>query len=382
MASRKIGNRVKQTSTHNCGTGTINLLGAAPVGYVGFVAGIGNGNLCPYLIDDAAGNWEYGLGTVVDAVTDQLQRTTVLASSNGGALVNFSGVSKDIVVLPFAQTHFWPGESDSFAETDIASAATCDLGTLYTFRARITGTTTITSFGSQPNSFRIVRFAGILTLTHNATSLILRNGANVVTAAGDVYIFASDASGNWREVASRTATLNTNAIACSGDVDAANLTASAAFVAAGGIVRFPAAQVPSGAANDLDDYEEGTWTPVLSFSPTAGAATYNNRAGYYTKIGNAVVCRWSMEIAGIGGGVGFAQISSYPFAPTTNVVGACGNSHSANVMTGTVTGMYESLLGGQTTSKIMKGISTDTITDANFASTGMAFAGGIAFQTS
>jgi hypothetical protein len=38
-----------------------------------------------------------------------------------------------------------------------------------------------------------------LTLTHNATALILLGGANRITAAGDVGLYASDASGNWRE---------------------------------------------------------------------------------------------------------------------------------------------------------------------------------------
>ena len=55
----------------------------------------------------------------------------------------------------------------------------------------------ITSFGSGANLFRIVKFAGVLTLTHNATSLILPGGASITTAAGDRLIALSDASGNW-----------------------------------------------------------------------------------------------------------------------------------------------------------------------------------------
>jgi hypothetical protein len=85
-----------------------------------------------------------------------------------------------------------------FASTDVASAATCNIGAASTQMVRITGTTTITSLGTVANSYRFVRFAGALTLTHNAASLILPGGANIATAANDTAEFISDAAGNWR----------------------------------------------------------------------------------------------------------------------------------------------------------------------------------------
>lgn len=83
-------------------------------------------------------------------------------------------------------------------EEDVASASTCDIGSAKSDRVRITGTTTITSFGTGANRTRWVRFADALTLTHGATTLILPGGANITTAAGDVALFKSDGSGNWR----------------------------------------------------------------------------------------------------------------------------------------------------------------------------------------
>jgi hypothetical protein len=53
-------------------------------------------------------------------------------------------------------------------------------------------------------------------------------------------------------------------------------------------IGFPATQVPSTDANTLDDYEEGTWTPTVQGSTTAGTGTYTQQVGYYTKIGNVV----------------------------------------------------------------------------------------------
>ena len=82
---------------------------------------------------------------------------------------------------------------------DIASATTTNLATATGRYVHITGTTAITGFGTVAAGVeRILRFAGILTLTHNATSLILPTAANITTAANDTAIMVSEGSGNWR----------------------------------------------------------------------------------------------------------------------------------------------------------------------------------------
>jgi cytoskeletal protein CcmA (bactofilin family) len=91
----KLNDRVKETST-TTGTGTLDLSGAVS-GFQTFVAGIGNGNTTYYAIvnrDEA--EWETGLGTITDASTDTLARTTVLASSNSDSAVTFSAGTKDV----------------------------------------------------------------------------------------------------------------------------------------------------------------------------------------------------------------------------------------------------------------------------------------------
>jgi hypothetical protein len=81
---------------------------------------------------------------------------------------------------------------------DLASAGTTDIGAQTSNNVRITGTTTITSFGTAASGVtRQLRFAGALTLTHNATSLILPGAASVVTMAGDTATAISLGSGNW-----------------------------------------------------------------------------------------------------------------------------------------------------------------------------------------
>ena len=85
-----IADRVKETTT-TTGTGSISLAGAV-TGYVSFSSAIGNGNTCYYTIQtQTETEWEVGLGTVSAGV---LSRDTVLASSNSGALVNFSAGTK------------------------------------------------------------------------------------------------------------------------------------------------------------------------------------------------------------------------------------------------------------------------------------------------
>ena len=42
------------------------------------------------------------------------------------------------------------------------------------------------------------------------------------------------------------------------------------------------------AANELDDYEEGTFDPAMTGATTDGTYTYNTRSGHYTKIGDLV----------------------------------------------------------------------------------------------
>lgn len=87
--------------------------------------------------------------------------------------------------------------NDAFAT--IASATTTNIGAAAANYLQVTGTTAITAFDTvQAGTERTLEFAGILTLTHNATTLILPSAASITTAAGDVAIMRSEGSGNWR----------------------------------------------------------------------------------------------------------------------------------------------------------------------------------------
>jgi hypothetical protein len=67
------------------------------------------------------------------------------------------------------------------------------------------------------------------------------------------------------------------------------------------------------AANALDDYEEGTWTPTLLGSITNPSITYISRSGSYTKVGRQVTCNFEIGTSSNIGGVGNIRISGLPF---------------------------------------------------------------------
>lgn len=59
-----------------------------------------------------------------------------------------------------------------------------------------------------------------------------------------------------------------------------------------GQIKFPSAQNPSSDANTFDDYKEGTFTPLIIGTGTAGAGTYSTQVGHYVKMG----CRVDYDI--------------------------------------------------------------------------------------
>ena len=96
-----IADRVRET-TLTTGTGTVTLAGAY-TGFQTFSAGIGSGNSTYYAIANvAAGQWEVGIGTYTSGA-NTLSRTTVLASSNAGSLVNFTNTPNDVFVTQPAE---------------------------------------------------------------------------------------------------------------------------------------------------------------------------------------------------------------------------------------------------------------------------------------
>ena len=68
----------------------------------------------------------------------------------------------------------------------------------------------------------------------------------------------------------------------------------------------------TGSANQLDDYEEGTWTPVLIGNSSAGSGTYTSQSARYTKIGRTVTFEFALGWSNHTGS-GAMEIGGFPF---------------------------------------------------------------------
>ena len=83
----------------------------------------------------------------------------------------------------------------------LAAAATVQLNLATGNFVHVSGTTTITSFGTLPAGARfILYFEDAVVVTYNATTLIIPGAANITTTAGDCMMVISEGSGNWRVV--------------------------------------------------------------------------------------------------------------------------------------------------------------------------------------
>ena len=142
--------------------------------------------------------------------------------------------------------------------------------------------------------------------------------------AGTVTVILPSTSGTM-------ATLTTPSFATTIGVGGATPSAS------GTGITFPATQSASSDANTLDDYEEGTWTPTLSFG--SGSVTYTTQTGRYTKIGKLVTVQAYLEINAASSPSSFITLNNIPFTPA--VPDALGTAAiNANTMLTTVAGNW------------------------------------------
>lgn len=101
-----LADRVRESST-TTGAGAFTLGGAPNTSYQPFSAVMSVGDTCWYSIVLPGSAWETGIGTYSAAST--LTRTTILASSNAGAAVNFGAGTKDVFICqPAIQSKPFP----------------------------------------------------------------------------------------------------------------------------------------------------------------------------------------------------------------------------------------------------------------------------------
>jgi hypothetical protein len=191
LALADLGNAVVFTGAS---AATLNLPAAAtaPLGAGWLVMNNGTAALT---IDPNGAETVNGAATLVLQAGASAMLVRVASAWQAAVISNNSAIGAQLVAAASATAAH---DLLTGPEVDIASAATTNIGAANSLNVRITGTTPITSLGTAAAGIRrYLRFAAALTLTHNATSLILPGGANITTAAGDTAIVISLGSGNW-----------------------------------------------------------------------------------------------------------------------------------------------------------------------------------------
>lgn len=281
-----VAERVQDTTT-TTGTGTVTLSGTAPTGFQNFSV-IGNGNTTFYTIALGA-EWEVGIGTYTSAGTT-LARTTVLASSNSNAAVNFSAGTKAVWVdYPAARSVNsigTPGGVPYYSSASVvsSSAALAANAIVIGGGAGVAPSTTTTASG-------VLTFLATPSSANLAALLTDETGTGAAVFAGSPTF---------------TGTVGCAAITPTSLVDISGASA--------GQIKFPATQNPSADAHTLDDYEEGTWTAVLSFGGDSTGITFSRLNCYYTKVGDTVMLSLDMILSSIGSAVNdYSLVSGLPF---------------------------------------------------------------------
>jgi hypothetical protein len=92
----------------------------------------------------------------------------------------------------------------------------------------------------------------------------------------------------------------------------------------------------TGAANKLDDYEFGTWTPTVT-SSVGTITSVTSQIGTYTKIGRLVTLQYQFNIATLGTASGNIIVSGMPFTEDNTEITYYAGVHRARSGTSSIT---------------------------------------------
>jgi hypothetical protein len=115
------------------------------------------------------------------------------------------------------------------------------------------------------------------------------------------------------------------------------LTTGNLIVASGQGIDFSATSGAPGATSELfNDYEEGTFTPTITFGGASVGVTYSTQNGIYTKIGNLVNVIANVRLTSKGSSVGTANLAGLPYSQRTLTDAEAAISIQANNFAATV----------------------------------------------
>jgi hypothetical protein len=131
----------------------------------------------------------------------------------------------------------------------------------------------------------------------------------------------------------------------------------------------------TGTSELLDDYETGTFTPVVNFGGASAGVTYTSRVGRYTKVGNRVSVDIYIILTSKGSSTGDVTFDTLPFASAATYQSAVTFGRFENM---TYTGQFNGRVGASSTSvelfqtTVLGALSG--ITDTNFTNSTICIA--------
>jgi hypothetical protein len=219
------------------------------------------------------------------------------------------------------------------AELDVASSGTCDIGASNSPFARITGTTTITSFGTNYNGPRYLRFAEALILTHSST-LVLPGAANITTVAGDTCVVipgaTSGTADKWVVVAYQRASGEFLTAVTRAQLQAQTYTAFTTGGTSSAFTLTPVPAISAYAENQEFDVEfnaASTGTPTINISAVgAKALKFRLPGGTLVTCGTLIPSGWRSKVTYDGTDM---IVREMPLSAATPAVGTAAGTAGA-----------------------------------------------------
>lgn len=172
----------------------------------------------------------------------------------------------------------------------------------------------------------------------SGTAAALSVGANTTAIPNTIIVNSTNTN-----PVTGAGTIRYGSIVSQGTGQGENVTTHAVRPVAMGAISF------DGNTNQLSHYSEGTWTPTIIGTGTAGTATYTARNAWYQRIGNTVYYAGRIDYNS-GSGSGNLRVDGLPFTSSATVYGEPGtiNADGSLTISGGVDQIYCSVVNNST----------------------------------